>query len=178
MQPILFFRTKEAYGVFSNFSRHSVKVFDRTWPTSEHAYQAMKFWDRTALVETVQELPSPRAAADFGRDPSNEITSLWEQNVTEVPSFLRGVPRYLYAAPVDDGRFVAPVVERTKDLVMFAVVLAKFSSPRLREVLESTGDAPLIEASPIDSYWGWGHNHEGVNRLGRILMSVRAALRG
>lgn len=177
VQPILFFRPNEAFGVFSNFSRTSVKVFDRTWSTSEHAYQAMKFWDQPALVDHVHVLPTSRAAADFGRDPANVISLLWEQGATQAPPFLRATPRYMYSAPVDDGRSVAPAVERVKDLVMFAVTFAKFAPPRLRDVLLSTGEAPIIEASPIDDYWGWGPDRKGINRLGRILMAVRAALR-
>lgn len=32
-------------------------------------------------------------------------------------------------------------------------------------------------SSPYDSYWGWGKDHKGQNRLGHLLMSVRDSIR-
>jgi len=43
--------------------------------------------------------------------------------------------------------------------------------------LLSTGDAEIVENSPIDYYWGCGANGSGKNRLGIILMEVRDILR-
>lgn len=44
------------------------------------------------------------------------------------------------------------------------------------------GDEDLVEASPVDAYWGtgWvtGADGTGRNVLGRILMETRATLRG
>jgi hypothetical protein len=37
--------------------------------------------------------------------------------------------------------------------------------------------APLVEASPFDAYWGCGRSGKGKNRLGQLLMQVRAKLR-
>lgn len=31
----------------------------------------------------------------------------------------------------------------------------------------------IVEASPYDSYWGWGRDRKGENWLGRLLMEVR-----
>lgn len=39
------------------------------------------------------------------------------------------------------------------------------------------GDEELIEAAPGDYYWGCGVEGSGQNRLGQILMEIRAALR-
>jgi ribA/ribD-fused uncharacterized protein len=47
----------------------------------------------------------------------------------------------------------------------------------LRAMLLDTGDEELVEASPIDFYWGAGGDGSGKNRLGVILMEVRASLR-
>lgn len=69
--------------------------------------------------------------------------------------------------------------ESVKDGIMREAVLAKFTQhDDLRAVLLATGDATLKENSPTDSYWGTGSHGGGKNRLGRILMSVRAELRG
>jgi ribA/ribD-fused uncharacterized protein len=57
--------------------------------------------------------------------------------------------------------------------------LRKFELHReIREVLLSTGDEELVENAPSDYYWGCGKDGSGLNRLGQILMAVRAELRG
>jgi ribA/ribD-fused uncharacterized protein len=71
-----------------------------------------------------------------------------------------------------------PDWESVKDAVMREAVLAKFTQhEELRAVLLGTGDALLVEHTANDSYWGDGGDGSGKNRLGEILMSVRAELR-
>jgi ribA/ribD-fused uncharacterized protein len=68
--------------------------------------------------------------------------------------------------------------ESVKDVIMFDAVLAKFTQHHdLREVLLQTGDATIVEHTSNDSYWGDGGDGSGINRLGQILMRVRAQLR-
>ncbi|MCA9178970.1 MAG: NADAR family protein [Planctomycetales bacterium] len=68
--------------------------------------------------------------------------------------------------------------ESMKDNVMRDAVLAKFMQhPELRELLLGTGEAKLVEHTSNDSYWGDGGDGSGKNRLGQILMEVRARLR-
>jgi hypothetical protein len=68
--------------------------------------------------------------------------------------------------------------EGVKDGIMREAVLAKFTQHAdLRALLLGTGDAVLVENSPIDDYWGCGAHGGGKNMLGRILMSVRDELR-
>ncbi len=67
---------------------------------------------------------------------------------------------------------------------------AKFEQhPDLRAFLSGTGDAVLVEASPMDKVWGIGlaEDHadaqdpsrwQGANLLGFALMDVRDALAG
>jgi ribA/ribD-fused uncharacterized protein len=56
--------------------------------------------------------------------------------------------------------------------------LRKFQThPDLAELLLSTGDEPIVENAPGDYYWGCGKDGSGRNRLGQILMDVRAKLR-
>ncbi|XXF76217.1 NADAR family protein [Myxococcaceae bacterium GXIMD 01537] len=69
--------------------------------------------------------------------------------------------------------------ESVKDEVMRQAVLAKFEThPDAREVLLSTGDEQLIEKTTDDHYWGCGSTGTGKNRLGQLLVEVRAILRG
>lgn len=64
-----------------------------------------------------------------------------------------------------------------KDDVMRRAVLCKFRTNReIKEVLLSTGDAILVEATSEDYYWGCGSDGTGLNMLGRILMEVREQL--
>ena len=61
---------------------------------------------------------------------------------------------------------------------MLRGVRCKFKThPELRELLIATGDELLVERSPIDFYWGCGEDGSGLNRLGAILMEIRAELR-
>ena len=63
---INFYSTKGAYGCFSNFSRHSVFLKGKKWPTSEHYFQAQKFAG-TEHEEAVRTCSKPSEAAAMGR---------------------------------------------------------------------------------------------------------------
>lgn len=71
-----------------------------------------------------------------------------------------------------------PDWEQVKDEVMREVVERKFRDPQLRRLLLRTATAELIEANE----WGdreWGVDQAtgvGKNKLGRILMDVRAGI--
>jgi N-glycosidase YbiA len=67
--------------------------------------------------------------------------------------------------------------ETVKDDVMRAALRAKFEQhPKLKSLLLSTGDAELIEHTRNDSYWADGGDGTGKNRLGCLLMELRAEL--
>jgi DNA-directed RNA polymerase II subunit RPB2 len=69
--------------------------------------------------------------------------------------------------------------DQIKERVMKAALLAKFrQNPGLLALLQGTGDKPLVEASPGDSYWGAGPRGKGQNRTGALLAEVRAELKG
>lgn len=77
MTTINFYLTGEKYGPFSNFSRHSVKLDGKTWPTSEHYFQAQKFAG-TQYEEQVRKVKKPSEAAKMGRDRSLPLRKDWE----------------------------------------------------------------------------------------------------
>jgi ribA/ribD-fused uncharacterized protein len=65
-----------------------------------------------------------------------------------------------------------------KDAVMDRAVRAKFTQhDELRALLLGTGDEDLAEAAPNDYYWGVGEDGTGQNKLGLLLMRIRAELR-
>ncbi|MBI4851480.1 MAG: NADAR family protein [Acidobacteria bacterium] len=67
--------------------------------------------------------------------------------------------------------------EEVKDEIMYNAVLKKFQSHKeIKTILLSTGDQNLVENSPIDYYWGCGKDGTGLNKLGKILIKVRALL--
>lgn len=90
------------------------------------------------------------------------------------------------------GQTVKPWKEdlwlRERDRIMYECCLAKFKAHAdLREKLLATGDAILVEASPMDKIWGIGlaaddpaaqqpKKWKGLNLLGKALMRVRDEL--
>lgn len=67
--------------------------------------------------------------------------------------------------------------EQVKEGVMYFGLQQKFSTPWLRQKLLETGDQELIEGNfHGDRVWGQV-NGEGENKLGKLLMRLRAELR-
>ena len=65
--------------------------------------------------------------------------------------------------------------EAVKHDVMRQALSAKFRQHQaLTDLLLSTEDKTLVEASPTDYYWGSGATGGGKNMLGRLLMELRA----
>lgn len=80
-------------------------------------------------------------------------------------------------------------LRRRYDLVTEGNMLKFAQNPSLAAFIHSTGDAVLVEASPVDRIWGIGlaagapgadnpSQWNGLNLLGFALMDVRSALRG
>ena len=74
---IKFYSTKGKYGCFSNFSKHPIRLKGKTWPTTEHYFQAQKFAG-TDYEEDIRNAPYAGAAAKMGRDRSNPLRKDWE----------------------------------------------------------------------------------------------------
>jgi hypothetical protein len=141
---VRFYRATGEYGCFSNFSRHSIWLDGKRWPTSEHYFQAQQFAG-TEHEEEVRRAKTPAQAAEIGRDRKRPLRSDWEE---------------------------------VKEAIMLAALRTKFAQhDDLRAVLLGTGDADLIEHTANDRYWGDGGDGTGLNRLGQLLMQVRAELR-
>lgn len=79
---IYFYSTKDQYGAFSNFSRHSFELDGLIWPTSEHYFQAQKFED-DEYREKIRSTPSPMIAARLGRSRKVPIRFDWEERKDE-----------------------------------------------------------------------------------------------
>lgn len=59
------------------FSAHPIKLQGKTWPTSEHYFQAQKF-PGTPHEEAVRKAQTPSEAARLGRDRSKPLRQDWE----------------------------------------------------------------------------------------------------
>jgi hypothetical protein len=168
-EEIKFYTTKGPYGCFTNYSKHPVFLpeFNHGFATSEHAYQAYKFFPhRMDLVEKIYNDPSPKASGVIGRDPKNPMRSDWEQPISKslILQYQNVLPEYF------------PDLELTKDLLMYVVLWHKaLGNKDFKEILLGTGDAVIIEDSPIDGYWG--NKDNGKNKLGKCLMLLRNHLR-
>ncbi len=75
---VYFYSTREQpYGCFSNFSAHGFELDGRWWPTSEHYFQAQKFVG-TPHEEAIRLAPTPKVAANMGRERKRPLRADWE----------------------------------------------------------------------------------------------------
>lgn len=159
---IKFFGIRGDHGFLSNFARFEIDYDSRKWPTSEHAYQAMKSVD-PEVQEKIRLAPTAFDAKTMGKSCDKRMD--WDA---------------LFGEPSLRQRFEDSwgcAVERTKDHFMMSILIEKFTqNTDLRNALRATDDAWLIENSPTDYYWGCGATGAGENKLGRILMFVRKHL--
>ena len=77
MERIEFYSTRDAYGDFSNFAAHSVYLDGKSWPTTEHYFQAQKFVG-TPYAEEIRRAKSPMIAARLGRSRKHPLRKDWE----------------------------------------------------------------------------------------------------
>ena len=74
---INFYLANGTHGCFSNFSRHRIFLKDKVWRTSEHYFQAQKFAG-TEFEEKVRLAPTPKEAAELGRNRKFPLRKDWE----------------------------------------------------------------------------------------------------
>lgn len=73
---IHFYAPTGPYGCLSNHSAHPIVLQGKTWPTSEHYFQAQKF-PGSKHAETIRREPSSTVAAEMGRDRSQPLRPDW-----------------------------------------------------------------------------------------------------
>jgi ribA/ribD-fused uncharacterized protein len=78
MSVIRFYSTKDEHGGFSNFSPHPIEIGGKTWPTSEHYFQAQKFAGAPD-EEEIRQAASPMIAARMGRSRKRPLRVDWEE---------------------------------------------------------------------------------------------------
>lgn len=142
------------HGYLSNFSPHPVLYEYILYPTSEHAFAAAKAANKEDH-DWIASAPTPASAKHRGGSRGENGRTIQIR---------------------DDWNEV-------KDLVMFKVVLAKFTQNKeIANLLLETGDTWLIEGNWWhDDYWGMVRGADGQwkgqNKSGMILMLVREILK-
>jgi len=146
-----------AHDFLSNFHAAEPIEYDgRLWPTTEHAFQAMKTLD-----------------FNYRRKIS----------LTKGPGAAKGLGQR--AAFVKHGVELRPDWDTVKFGHMLDLLRIKFAQSKMRKLLLGTGDAELVEGNVWnDTCWGVeyfprqnGRLGVGTNHLGRQLMRVRAEIR-
>jgi len=152
---IKFWKTREKYGCFSNFSKHSILVDGKMYSTTEHYYQSKKFED-PKFQEIIRLLKTPREAKDIASNDKPYI-----ENGTEIkmPTIRADWESVKYEIMKDALRYK---VDQHNDI--------KFE-------LLSTGDEIIAEDTPYDYIWGIGADGSGKNLLGKAWMDIREEIR-
>lgn len=75
---IYFYKTNEKYGCFSNFAHYGFELDEKWWMTSEHYFQAQKFYG-TEYVEIIRLLDNPMKAAKMGRNRNLPLREDWKE---------------------------------------------------------------------------------------------------
>ena len=82
---IRFYDTSGEYGAFSNFTMTPITIHDRTYPTVEHYFQAMKFRGvDEKYAHKISTAPRPQEAAKLGRDRRYHPRRNWDTLRDEV----------------------------------------------------------------------------------------------
>lgn len=79
---VRFYRVEDPWGEFSNFARYPIQIDGKTWPTSEHYFQAQKYRE-TENEETIRQAKNAWWAARLGRE-LGELPSDWDTRRIEV----------------------------------------------------------------------------------------------
>lgn len=167
---ILFYLKSDPYPEFSNFYVRPIVVGDTLWEVgTEQYYQAMKSLDPAVQEHVRTQLKTPREIKNYCTTQL-VLRPDWDSPVDVAPVLIE---HFL------DERGL--VVEFVKDHIMYAGLIAKYTQHAdLKALLLGTGNEELVENTQkkgVDPYWGNGPNGDGLNKLGRMLMLVRAVLR-
>lgn len=74
---IYFYDKNDPFFEFTNFYQKPITIDGRTWPTTEHYYQAMKFMDR-AIQETIRKMPTSGDAFKYAQANAHLVRRDWQ----------------------------------------------------------------------------------------------------
>lgn len=117
MDVIQFYHQNQGdYGCFSNFASYPIILKGKTWPTSEHYFQAQKFAG-SAHEEEIRLAPTPDEAARLGRQRTRPLREDWETVKEDVMRevLLAKFTQHPHLARILRGTGDALLVEHTKN---------------------------------------------------------------
>ena len=152
---IKFWKTREPYGCFSNFSKHSILVDGKMYSTTEHYYQCKKYLE-PEFEEIIRLLKTAREAKDIA---SGDKPLIVDDKEVPLPKLRADWETVKYNIMKDALRYKADQHEDVKQLLL------------------STGDQVIAEDTPKDSIWGIGADGKGRNLLGKAWMEIREEIR-
>jgi ribA/ribD-fused uncharacterized protein len=163
---VFFYDKGRPFYEFTNFYTPpgGVMIDGRSWPTTEHYFQASKFPAHPSLQEAMRRMSDARAVFNSAASNAHMRRSDWFTTL-----------KHPFGGRSDK------LVDSVRDAVMIKALLAKFADRKLAKLLLSTGDAELVEdAGTNDKYWGNGQRGSvrghGENKLGRMLGYLRHML--
>lgn len=162
---ITFYDAEADNGLFSNYWSIPGGMIYRgvRYPTSEHAFQAAKFdymgaSERSRMYAVIiSKTSTPNKARILALQKTGGGYK-WRTDLNSVIEEYSDVP-------------LRPDWEEVKLDVMREILRIKFTSCQAcYQALMATDKRQIIEASPRDSYWGWGKDCKGCNHLGSLLI--------
>lgn len=162
----------------SNFSDHAITINNEYYPTVEHYFQTMKFVNIVddSSVATVSTT-NTTIAIDEGINSSNNNHAT--ASIAEIARCVRNAttPDETQALVKQYKQYRRADWSQAKDNIMLNALQAKLETyTDVRDFLLSTGQARLVETSPVDDYWGIGADGQGLNKMGQLWMTLRTSL--
>ena len=78
MKTIRFYKEFGEYGYLATYSNHGFFKDGIYWKTSEHYYQAQKFFEPEVRLK-IANAETPKIASTIGRDRNLNLRSDWEE---------------------------------------------------------------------------------------------------
>ncbi len=143
---ILYINKDEEVRFLTNFSHHAIIVDGKTYATSEHYFQAAKFFETDLnWAKKVRTAKHPSDAFRLGKDKAHPIHPKWDKGEA-----------------IKHMRIALMAKLEQHDVV--------------RKQLLDTGKMKIVERADWDAVWGDGPKRNGKNQLGRLWMSIRKEL--
>lgn len=161
---VRFYKPNSPYYEFSNYFvlPQNVTIFGLIFPTTEHAYQALKFYRFFDNVET-NDIDWEDPGTIFGEIIRNEVTLSIAKKTKPSPDKAKyldcqktGYPYQKTLSKIVKANPEAHIVENwneIRDNIMRQIIWCKITQfPTIKDLLIGTERRKIIEDSPRDSY--------------------------
>lgn len=174
---IEFYNENDKYGEFSNYygkgqnKKFKLEYKGKSWPTTEHLFQAFKFLGPNSseidneYAEIIRQQTTPNKAKIIANQKRGGGYK-WRTDLNII---------------IDKYKNLGVKIRKNWDDIKFDIMLKilrlKFTqNPSLKKLLLGTGESILIEHTKRDKIWGDGGDGSGMNLLGKALMKIRDEL--